>query len=171
MVRILGIDPGSHNTGWGVVEVEGTRFRRVASGTVGTGSKHLWERLLLIDRGLEAILREYRPQGAAIESVFYAKNAQSALKLGHARGVALLGMARAGLEIGEYSPTQIKQAVTGTGRATKEQVAHMVGLLLGYSEKMGLDESDALAIAVCHGQVCGSKTFGRLKRAERGVGL
>ena len=168
VMRIIGIDPGSHNTGWGIVEVEGTRFRRVASGTMSPKASGLGGRLLGISDGLECILQEHHPTESAVESVFYSKNAQSALKLGHARGVVFAGLARAGLEIGEYSPTQVKQTLTGTGRAAKEQVAKMVRLLLGYSEKMGLDESDALAIAICHGQFYGSAATKMIEAAKRG---
>jgi crossover junction endodeoxyribonuclease RuvC len=152
MVRILGIDPGSHKTGWGVIDVQGTRYSRVASGTIVARGEQLGERLVLIAEGLERVLAEHRPRQGALEAIFHAKNSQSALKLGHARGVAMLALARAGLEIGEYSPSRVKQAVTGTGRAAKEQVAKMVHLLLGGCPELGLDESDALAVAICHGQ-------------------
>ena len=156
MVRILGIDPGSHKTGWGIIDAEGTRFRYVASGTITAKGKELAKRLVLIADALELIIGQHQPKVGAIETVFHAKNSQSALKLGHARGVALLSMSRAGLEIGEYSPTQIKQALTGAGRAQKEQVAQMVQLLLGHRGPFGLDESDGLAIAMCHGRFSGS---------------
>ena len=109
MNRILGIDPGSHKTGWGIVEAEGTRFRYVSSGTITAKGTSLPERLVVIGDQLDAIIERFRPEQGAIESLFHAKNAQSALKLAHARGVALLSMSRVRLVIGEYSPTQIKQ--------------------------------------------------------------
>jgi crossover junction endodeoxyribonuclease RuvC len=152
MVRILGIDPGSHKTGWGVIDVQGTRYSRVASGTIVARGEHLGQRLVHIVEGLERVLGEHRPQQGALEAIFHAKNSQSALILGHARGVAMMALARAGLEISEYTPSRVKQAVTGAGRASKEQVGHMVHLLLGGCPELGLDESDALAVAICHGQ-------------------
>ena len=155
MVRILGIDPGSHKTGWGVIDARGTRYSYVSSGTIVAKAETLARRLVIIADHLERVIEQFEPNLGAIESVFYAKNAQSALKLGHARGVALLSMSRAGLEIGEYNPTQIKQALTGAGQAQKEQVAYMVKLLLGHKGPFGLDESDGLAIAMCHGQYNG----------------
>ena len=152
MVRILGVAPGSHKTGWGVIDVQGTRYTRVASGTIVARGAHLGQRLVHIVEGLERVLEDHRPNQGALEAIFHAKNSQSALKLGHARGVAMLALARAGLDICEYTPSQVKQAATGAGRASKEQVAHMVHLLLGGCPELGLDESDALAVAICHGQ-------------------
>ena len=170
MVRILGIDPGSHRTGWGIIDAQGTRFRYVCSGTITAKGNGLAQRLVVIANDLDQIIVQHQPDLGAIESVFHAKNSQSALKLGHARGVALLSMGRAGLEIGEYSPTQIKQALTGAGRAEKEQVAQMVQLLLGHPGPFGLDESDGLAIAMCHGQFYGSSARRFLDSKTQGEG-
>ena len=130
MLRIFGIDPGSHRTGWGVIDAEGTRFKRVASGTLVAKKGSLSSRLCQIADGIDKLIANYEPTSGAIESIFHAKNSQSALKLGHARGVALLCMARFDLEISEYSPTQVKQAMTGAGRASKEQLAQMIKMIL-----------------------------------------
>lgn len=150
MLRVLGIDPGSHNTGWGIVDGAGSRFVHVASGTLRARGQSLAQRLASIADGLDEIVVGYRPASLSVETVFHAKNAQSALKLGHARGVALLSAARAQLDVFEYTAGQIKQACTGRGRAEKEQVQTMVCMILGLHGKMGLDTSDALAAAICH---------------------
>ena len=157
-MRIIGLDPGTRVTGWGIVEAEGTRLRRVSSGTLAPKGEDLASRLVGLADGLDAIISEYAPQAGAVESLFHAKNSQSALKLGHARGVILLSLARANVGVFEYPPSRIKQAVTNHGRARKEQVQEMVKLLLGYGESMVLDESDALAAAICHAQYRGSSS-------------
>jgi crossover junction endodeoxyribonuclease RuvC len=150
-VRILGIDPGSNATGYGVVCVEGSSLRRLGGGTIRTRGESLGARLAYLQRELERAIAELAPDHAALESVFSAKNARSALVLGHARGVALAACASAGLETGEYTPGQVKVAVTGYGRAEKLQVMRMVQRLLGLAAPPPSDEADALAIAVCHG--------------------
>lgn len=156
MVRVLGVDPGSHKTGWGVVAGAGSRFSYVASGTVVAGKGSLTERLCSIANELEAVIAKHAPSSLSIETIFHAKNSQSALRLGHARGVALLCAGRAGLAVHEYTAGQIKQASTGRGRAEKEQVQQMVRMILGLGDSMGLDESDALAAAICHLQLVDS---------------
>jgi len=151
--RILGIDPGSAVTGWGVVEVKGTSHRLIDAGAIVTPDDALPERLLAIHRGLQEVIRVTRPAAAAVESLFFAKNVRSAIRLGQARGVALLTIAEAELPLSEYAPMEIKRALVGTGRAEKTQVAHMVRLLLGPSVKAlpnRLDVTDALGVAICH---------------------
>jgi crossover junction endodeoxyribonuclease RuvC len=152
MTRVLGIDPGSRFLGWGVVDAEGSRVQHVAHGVIAPGAKRpLPERLVGIFSGLEEAIDRWQPEVAAIEQVFTARGPKAALVLGHARGAALLALARAGLEIGEYSPAAIKLAVAGHGRASKEQLASMVGRLLGVQlREVELDASDALAVAICH---------------------
>jgi crossover junction endodeoxyribonuclease RuvC len=149
--RILGIDPGSVVTGWGVVEAAGASLRHVACGTIATGGSHAQgARLSRIYKGIQQIIVSYHPDGISLEKVFFALNPQSALKLGQARGVALLAAAENELEVYEYSSNEIKSAVVGYGHATKAQVQKMVASLLQVSEKMAADAADALAAAVCH---------------------
>ena len=151
-MRVLGIDPGSERTGYGCVESSGSRHRMIASGVVRvTAGAPLADRLLQIHQGLTALLREHQPACVAIESIFHARHARSALVLGHARGVAMLTAAEVGVPIHEYAPTAIKRAVVGFGRADKAQVQHMVSLLLGLDAvPTPFDASDALAAAICH---------------------
>ncbi len=151
-LRVIGIDPGSRNTGWGVVELHGTRLIHVASGTIEAQkqARTFPERLEIIYDGLLAAIDEYEPEAASLEGIFHYKNADSALKLGHARGVALLAARLRRLAIFEYQPTLVKQSVVGTGKAEKEQVQRMVCLLLGIPPTKLLDTSDALANAICH---------------------
>lgn len=150
MARILGIDPGSRVTGYGVVDSDGRKSRHVASGAIRTESGEFPERLGEIFAGIRDVIEEHVPTQVAIEQVFMAKNASSALKLGQARGAAIAAAAIRELPVFEYTPRSVKQALVGTGAADKEQVQHMVRILLTLSGKMGLDESDALAIALCH---------------------
>jgi len=151
-VRVFGIDPGSERTGYGCVEARGSHHRIVTCGAIAAVSSASFpDRLFEIHRRLVELLGECRPDVVAIESVFYAVNARSALKLGHARGVAVLAAAQAGLPVVEYSPTEIKRAVVGYGRAEKPQVQQMVKLLLGLSAVPSPhDAADALAVAICH---------------------
>jgi crossover junction endodeoxyribonuclease RuvC len=151
-VRIFGIDPGSDRTGYGCVEVEGSRHQIVLSGAISTtGAKSFPEKLLTIHVGLTALLAECRPDCVAIENLFHAVNARSALKLGHARGVAMLAAVEAGLPVVEYTPAEVKRAVVGYGRAEKQQVQQMVKLLLGLAAlPTPHDAADALAVAICH---------------------
>lgn len=148
--RILGIDPGSVITGWGVVEYDGSRLYHVDNGGIFTKNKEFHQRLHEIYEGIQEVVDTYQPNHVAMEQVFVSQNAQSALKLGQARGVALIVVLNAGLSVSEYAPTAIKQAVTGSGRAEKEQVALMVQTLLGLPEPAQVDASDALAAAICH---------------------
>jgi crossover junction endodeoxyribonuclease RuvC len=150
MTLILGIDPGSRITGYGVVRDVGRGCEYVASGCIRTGSGPLPERLQIVFRGVREVIQSFEPITMGIEQVFMAKNADSALKLGQARGVAIVAAAEAGLEIAEYTATQVKQAVTGSGGAAKEQVQLMVMHLLKLTQKPQIDASDALAIALCH---------------------
>ncbi len=150
-MRILGIDPGSRATGWAVVELCGSRLRRVASDVLRPVPEPLPERLAAIFDGLVDAIARTAPDAAAVESIFSARGARSALLLGHARGVALLACARAGLATAEYAPSQVKAAVVGYGAAPKDQVARMVQRLLGLGALPRSDEADALAVAICHG--------------------
>jgi crossover junction endodeoxyribonuclease RuvC len=151
-VRVFGIDPGSERTGYGCVTSDGSQHRLVACGAI-TMSRSLSfpDKLHTIHTGLGRLLDECRPTAVAIENVFYATNVRTALKLGHARGVAILAAVERGLPVVEYSPAEIKRAVVGYGRAEKQQVQRMVTLLLGLSEPpTPYDVSDALAVAICH---------------------
>lgn len=150
MTLILGIDPGSRITGYGVVRDTGRGCEYVASGCIRTGNGALPERLQVVFRGVGEVIRLHGPVTMGIEQVFMARNADSALKLGQARGAALVAASEAGLEISEYTATQVKQAVVGTGAADKQQVQQMVMHLLRLTAKPQIDASDALAIALCH---------------------
>jgi crossover junction endodeoxyribonuclease RuvC len=148
---ILGLDPSLTCTGWGVVRAEGNRLAHVANGQIRTGSADpLAKRLASLAHALDALLDEHRPAAAAAEEVFVNQNPASTLKLAHARGVALLCAARAGLAVGEYAPTLVKKAVVGTGGASKEQVHAMVSRLLPGARIAGPDAADALAVAITH---------------------
>ena len=151
-MKILGIDPGSIITGYGIVEsLPGGRLGHVASGQIKTTAKaEMPKRLLEIMTGLNAVIEDHRPEAVAVESVFFAKNAKSALVLGQARGVAIVAAASFGLKVFEYPPKTIKQAVTGYGSATKEQVQEMVKALLKLKVKPKADAADALAASICH---------------------
>ena len=150
MQRILGIDPGSRLTGFGVLDFVDDRSSYVASGTVRTPDGSFPDRLKRIFVSVTDIVEQYRPDVVAIESVFMAKNAGSALKLGHARSAALCATFAFEIEVFEYAPREIKQAVVGNGGADKAQVQHMIGILLNTREKLQADAADALAIALCH---------------------
>ncbi|BAU76071.1 crossover junction endodeoxyribonuclease RuvC [Metapseudomonas furukawaii] len=150
MTLILGIDPGSRITGYGVVRDTGRGCEYVASGCIRTGAGELHERLQIVFRGVGEVIRTYEPVTMGIERVFMARNADSALKLGQARGAAIVAAAEAGLEIAEYTASQVKQAIAGTGGADKQQVQMMVMHLLKLVQKPQIDASDALAIALCH---------------------
>ena len=151
-MRVFGIDPGSERTGYGCVESDGRRHRLVMCGAISTeGASCFAARLGMIHGGLADRLRECAPTVVAIENLFHAINVRSALKLGHARGVALLAAVEAGLEVVEYSPSEIKRAVVGYGRAEKTQVQQMIKLLLGLpAPPSPHDAADALAVALCH---------------------
>ncbi|NVJ59891.1 MAG: crossover junction endodeoxyribonuclease RuvC [Gammaproteobacteria bacterium] len=150
MAIILGIDPGSRITGFGIIEAQGSKIRYVTSGCIKIKEAPLSEKLLQIYDNLSEVIRKYNPTEAAIEQVFMAKNADSALKLGQARGVAMVAAANHALSVAEYSARQIKQAVVGTGGADKAQVQHMVTSLLSLSAQPQSDAADGLAVAICH---------------------
>jgi crossover junction endodeoxyribonuclease RuvC len=150
-VLIIGLDPGLGCTGWGVIAAEGNRLSHVANGQVRTDPKlALPARLVRLDSALAAVFEDYRPVAAAVEEVFLNENPQSTMKLGHARGVILLALARRGLEIGEYAPRLVKKAVVGTGGADKSQIHFMVQRLLPGAVIAGSDAADALAVAITH---------------------
>jgi crossover junction endodeoxyribonuclease RuvC len=151
-MRILGIDPGSGSTGYGLIETDGSRHNVIVYGAISTQTRQPFHvRLLKIYQDLTEILKREKADIMAIEEVFYATNVQSALRLGHARGVALLVAAQHKLEVAEYSPLEIKSAVVGYGRAEKSQIQSMVKLLLNLPEIPTPDHAaDALAVAICH---------------------
>lgn len=150
-MRVLGIDPGSRITGYGVVEQAGSRLVHVDNGAIFTDKAADFPgRLKLVFEGVSSVIEQYRPELMAIEDVYVATNVNSALKLGQARGVAIAAAVNAGLPVFEYTASQIKQAVVGQGRAGKEQVQRMVKALLGLPEVAQADASDAIAVAVCH---------------------
>lgn len=152
MLRILGIDPGSRITGFGIIDVNGSTIRHVAHGAIRTADGAFPQRLRCIFEQLSRVLEEYRPDAVAIEQVFVNRNVDSALKLGQARGAAICAAAVRELPIAEYTPTQIKQAVVGSGGANKEQVQFMVRALLKIANALQPDAADALAAALCHNQ-------------------
>jgi crossover junction endodeoxyribonuclease RuvC len=151
-VRVFGIDPGSDRTGYGCIDSDGRVHRLVGCGAVKAGAGATFpDQLSIIYRELTALLAEHRPECVAIENIFHAVNARSALKLGHARGVAMLAAIQAGVIVVEYTPAEIKRAVVGYGRAEKPQVAQMVKMLLGLDTiPKPHDATDALAVAICH---------------------
>ncbi len=151
-MKIFGIDPGSDRTGYGCIETDGSRHRVVMSGAISSRATAAFpEKLLRIHTRLAALISECGPDYVAIESIFFAANARSALKLGHARGVAMLAAIEAGVPVVEYSPAEIKRAVVGYGRAEKHQVQQMVKLVLGLARAPSPhDVADALAVAICH---------------------
>jgi crossover junction endodeoxyribonuclease RuvC len=175
-MRILGIDPGSRFTGWGLLQREGTRTTYLRSGTLRLESAGpLPARLLRLSEGIEALLGELRPDACALESIFTAKNARTALVLGHARGVIVCAVARRGIGLHEYTAGQVKQAVVGGGRAPKEQVGRMVALLLGRhgadAAPFQEDEADALAVALAHAAASRSILVAAVPRAARDLSL
>lgn len=150
-VRILGIDPGLRRTGWGVIDVEGNRLIYVGCGSVESrDTLSLAERLLAIHEGLARILGEFQPMEAAVEATFVNKDGASTLKLGQARGVAMLAPAMAGIPVAEYAPNQVKKTVVGAGHADKNQIRVMLGMLLPKADPKTADAADALAIAITH---------------------
>ncbi len=151
-MRILGVDPGTIVTGYGIVDFNGNELRYVDSGIIELKKiKILSEKLAEIYENLRRLVKTYRPEGIAIEAAFYGKNIQSAMKIGYARGAALLLAAHSGIAPGEYSPREIKKSVVGNGNASKEQVKFMIAKLLSIkTDEMAFDETDALSVAVCH---------------------
>ena len=160
---IIGLDPSLSCTGWGVIEQSGNRLRHIANGQVKPDPKAaLAQRLVTIDAALAGVIAEFRPETGAVEEVFVNSNAQSTLKLGQARGVCLLALAKAGLPVAEYAARLVKKAVVGTGGADKTQVQAMVKLLLPGVQLAGADAADALAVAIAHAHLSG--TLARLGR-------
>lgn len=149
-LRVIGIDPGSRITGVGIVDSIGQSLSLVYSGVVKTGAGELVERLKIIHAELTTVIGEHHPDVMAVEEVFMARNARSALLLGHARGAAIVAGANAGLAVAEYSARLIKQSVVGRGAADKQQVQHMIRVLLGLTKTPPSDAADALACAICH---------------------
>lgn len=150
-MRVLGIDPGSRITGYGLVDKQGNRLVHVDNGAIFTDkATDFAGRLKLIFNGLTEIIAEYHPDEVAVENIFFSTNVQSALKLGQARGAAIVAAVHAGLPVAEYTALQVKQAVVGQGRAEKGQVQKMLKILLGLPEIAQEDASDALAVAICH---------------------
>lgn len=151
MVTVLGLDPGTRHFGWGVVDRAGTRLVHRAHGIVHADpNAPIAARLVTIERALVDVVAAYAPLEASVEALFYAKDPQAAAKLGHARGVALLVCARAGLSVHEYAPALVKRAIAGSGRAEKKRVAQMVRVVLGLAQTPTADAADALALAVTH---------------------
>ena len=150
MNRVLGIDPGSRITGYGIIDYKLNRLRYIESGQLHLKGDSLAARLQEIFNGLREIVAHYQPGEVAIERVFLHRNAASALKLGHARGAAIVATTLQELPVYEYSATEVKQTTTGHGRASKEQIQHMVRILLNLSRAPATDASDALAVAICH---------------------
>jgi len=155
-MRVLGIDPGLRNLGWGVIDVSGSRLKHVANGTCVSQGSDLGPRLLSLYEQLSEVVRLYLPETAAVEKTFVNKDGAGTLKLGQARGIAMLVPAKAGLEIGEYAPNTVKKTVVGVGHAEKGQVAHMVKMQLPGVVLAGPDAADALAVAICHAHHTGS---------------
>jgi len=169
-VRILGIDPGSRQTGWAIIDHRGMRCTLVAAGRISLTESAIAPRLVRIDQEIAALAAEHQPDEAAIEETFVNRvNAASALVLGQARGVAICALARAGLSVAEYAPSQVKMAVTGSGRSDKIAVQTMVRRLLSIEQELSADAADAVAIALTHASVRGLqlKTGGQLRRRWR----
>ncbi len=164
---VMGIDPGTRHLGWGVVSVAGTRIAHVAHGVVDAPTDQpLAARLGVLDDGVRAVLAEFVPGECGVESIFFARDASAAAKLGHARGVVLLALHRAGVAVFEYPPATVKRAVAANGRADKEQVARMVGAMLRLREPIRADAADALAVAITHVQSAPARRIAAL--AARG---
>ena len=163
-MRVLGIDPGLRNLGWGIIDVTGSKLRHVANGVCKSDGTDLGARLLSLHEQLSQVLSEYAPTNAAVEQTFVNRDGAATLKLGQARGIAMLVPAQAGLPIGEYAPNAVKKAVVGVGHADKAQIAHMVRMQLPGVNLAGPDAADALAIAICHAHHSG--TAARIARAS-----
>ncbi|MEK9797529.1 MAG: crossover junction endodeoxyribonuclease RuvC [Alphaproteobacteria bacterium] len=149
-MRLLGVDPGLRFTGWGIVDAENNRLRHVANGVVKSGTGELAERLRRLHDGLRDVIAAFEPDGAAVEETFVNRDGQSTLKLGQARGVALLVPALAGIPVAEYAANTVKKSIVGYGHADKTQMMHMIGVLLPGAPVESPDAADALAIAICH---------------------
>lgn len=168
--RLIGLDPGLRKTGWGIIDVEGSRLSHVANGIVKSDANlTLAERLVQLYDGLGQVISDWEPVSAAVEETFVNKNPNSTLKLGQARGVSLLVPALSGIPVSEYSPNHIKKSVVGSGHAGKEQVTAMLGILLPGVKINGEDAGDALAVAICHAHSGGA--HGRLSDGIKGSGI
>lgn len=168
-MRLIGLDPGLRNTGWGVIDVTDNRLSHVANGVVGTDARRsLAERLVQLEEGLVAVIERFAPVEAAVEETFVNRNPGSTLKLGQARGIALLVPARAGLAVAEYPPNLIKKTVVGSGHAAKEQIQMMVRTLLPGCAITNADAADALAVAICHAHHRSARMM--IARSAAGVG-
>lgn len=165
-MRILGIDPGLRHMGWGIIEADGPRLRHVANGICHSAGVDLSVRLLSLFEQLTDVIAAHTPDASAIEQTFVNKDGAGTLKLGQARGVAMLALARAGLSVGEYAPNAVKKTVVGVGHADKRQVAHMVGVQLPGVQIAGPDAADALAIAICHSHQAGGALAAAVARAR-----
>ena len=164
-MRILGIDPGSRLTGFGIIEVNGDQAIAVQHGVIKAGTGEFPERLGIIFAGIRDLIGEHQPAEVAIETVFMSRNAGTALKLGQARGAAICAAISLGVPVSEYAPRSIKQAIVGRGGADKVQVQHMVMVLLQLKEKLQEDAADALAVALCHQHT--QQTLNRMQRMQR----
>lgn len=171
-MRVLGIDPGLRNLGWGLIDVTGARLAHVANGICHSETGDLADRLLSLHAQLTEVLRRFAPETAAVEHTFVNKDAVATLKLGQARGIALLVPAQFGLKVGEYAPNAVKKTVVGVGHAAKVQVDHMVRLHLPGVDIAGPDAADALAVAICHAHHLQSagRFQAALDRADRHAG-
>jgi crossover junction endodeoxyribonuclease RuvC len=169
-MRVIGIDPGLRNLGWGIIDVAGSRLSHVANGICHSdaGDGDLALRLLSLHRQLTVVMQTYAPEAAAVEHTFVNKDAVATLKLGQARGIALLVPAQFGLTVGEYAPNAVKKTVVGVGHAAKVQVDHMVRIHLPGVVIAGADAADALAVAICHAHH--AQSAGRLQAALRAAG-
>lgn len=170
---ILGVDPGLANTGWGIIETRGTQYRARAYGSIQTGANEdIAHRLKQIYREIDAVIRRYNPTAVAIEEIFFSANSKSAVKTAEARGAALVACANCGLETGEYTPMQIKQAVVGTGAAEKKQVQFMVKTLLQLDEEPHPDHcADALAAAICHAHLIAWRSFAHQQKMDHAAAM
>lgn len=162
-MRVMGLDPGLRALGWGVIDVSGSKLTHVANGICKTSTGDLGMRLVSLFDELSAVWARFSPEAAAVEQTFVNKDGAGTLKLGQARGIAMLVPARAGIAVGEYAPNAVKKAVVGVGHADKRQVEHMVRMQLPGVEIAGPDAADALAIAICHAHV--ATTASRVARA------
>lgn len=166
--RIIGIDPGSRITGYGILDTDGFRHTYIASGHIAIKGEALPQRLGMIFKEVAKIIEQWQPDSMAIEQVFVNRNVDSALKLGQARGAAICAGVNAELSVGEYTPRAIKKAVVGTGAAEKQQIQKMMQMLLGLKTKPQSDEADALAIAMCHANHVHIRSAGFVRGSRRG---
>jgi crossover junction endodeoxyribonuclease RuvC len=158
-MRLLGVDPGLRFTGWGVVDMDGNRLRHVANGVIKSGAGELAQRLVRLHHGLHDVISEHRPDSAAVEETFVNRDGQATLKLGQARGIALVVPALAGIPVAEYAANSVKKSVVGYGHADKNQIGHMIGILLPGALVESPDAADALAIAICHAHHIGAQAI------------